>query len=65
MPLTHNLGFPRIGQDRELKKALEAYWKGDLDEAQLLATGKQLRAEHWQVQKNAGIDLLPVGDFAW
>lgn len=65
MPLAHNLGFPRIGRDRELKKALEAYWKGDLDEARLLATGRQLRAEHWQLQKDAGIELLPVGDFAW
>lgn len=65
MPLAHNLGFPRIGRDRELKKALEAYWKGDLDEARLLATGRQLRAGHWQLQKDAGIELLPVGDFAW
>ena len=46
MPLAHNLGFPRIGRNRELKKALEAYWKGDLDEARLLSTGRQLRAEH-------------------
>ena len=65
MPLAHNLGFPRIGRNRELKKALEAYWKGDLDEARLLSTGRQLRAEHWQLQKDAGIELLPVGDFAW
>ena len=37
MALAHNLGFPRIGRDRELKKALEAYWKGELDEAALRA----------------------------
>ena len=65
MALAHNLGFPRIGADRELKKALEAYWKGDLDQAGLLAVGRELRARHWQVQKEAGIELLPVGDFAW
>ncbi|MCY1343862.1 5-methyltetrahydropteroyltriglutamate--homocysteine methyltransferase [compost metagenome] len=65
MALSHSLGFPRIGRDRELKKALEAFWKGELDEAGLRAVGRQLRAEHWQLQKDAGIDLLPVGDFAW
>ncbi|WP_296253976.1 5-methyltetrahydropteroyltriglutamate--homocysteine S-methyltransferase [Pseudomonas sp. UBA4194] len=65
MALAHNLGFPRIGADRELKKALEAYWKGDIDQTALRQTGRDLRARHWQVQKDAGIDLLPVGDFAW
>ncbi|MDF3194452.1 5-methyltetrahydropteroyltriglutamate--homocysteine S-methyltransferase [Pseudomonas sp. 1928-m] len=65
MALSHSLGFPRIGRDRELKKALEAYWKGELDEAGLQAVGRELRAAHWQLQKDAGIDLLPVGDFAW
>ena len=65
MALAHNLGFPRIGADRELKKALEAYWKGDIDQAALQAVGRELRATHWQLQKDAGIDLLPVGDFAW
>ncbi len=65
MALAHNLGFPRIGADRELKKALEAYWKGDLEQSALQAVGRELRARHWQLQKDAGIDLLPVGDFAW
>jgi len=65
MALSHSLGFPRIGRDRELKKALEAYWKGELNEAGLQAVGRELRANHWQIQKDAGIDLLPVGDFAW
>ncbi|MCU1749578.1 5-methyltetrahydropteroyltriglutamate--homocysteine S-methyltransferase [Pseudomonas sp. 6D_7.1_Bac1] len=65
MALAHTLGFPRIGADRELKKALESYWKGDLDQSALQAVGRELRAKHWQVQKDAGIDLLPVGDFAW
>ncbi len=65
MALAHNLGFPRIGRDRELKKALEAFWKGELDESGLRAVGSALRAAHWQLQKDAGIELLPVGDFAW
>lgn len=65
MALAHNLGFPRIGRDRELKKAQEAFWKGELNEAGLRAVGRGLRAAHWQAQKQAGIELLPVGDFAW
>ncbi len=65
MALAHNLGFPRIGGDRELKKAVEAYWKGDISQEQLQQTGRELRAKHWQLQKDAGIELLPVGDFAW
>ncbi|GAC1033235.1 5-methyltetrahydropteroyltriglutamate--homocysteine S-methyltransferase [Pseudomonas sp. No.21] len=65
MALAHTLGFPRIGRDRELKKAQEAFWKGELDEAGLRAVGRELRAAHWQLQKDAGIALLPVGDFAW
>ncbi len=65
MAVAHNLGFPRIGADRELKKALEAYWKGELDEQGLRQVGRQLRARHWQAQLDAGIELLPVGDFAW
>ncbi len=65
MAVAHSLGFPRIGGDRELKKALEAYWKHELDEAGLRQVGRQLRARHWQLQADAGIQLLPVGDFAW
>ena len=65
MAVAHSLGFPRIGADRELKKALEAYWKGDLSEAELRQVGRELRAAHWQLQAKAGIELLPAGDFAW
>lgn len=65
MALAHSLGFPRIGRDRELKKAQEAFWKGELNEAGLRDVGRELRQVHWDLQKNAGIDLLPVGDFAW
>ncbi len=65
MALAHTLGFPRIGRDRELKIAQEAFCKGELSEAGLHAIGRELRATHWQAQKDAGIELLPVGDFAW
>ncbi|EFQ62835.1 5-methyltetrahydropteroyltriglutamate--homocysteine methyltransferase [Pseudomonas fluorescens WH6] len=65
MAVAHSLGFPRIGRDRELKKAQEAFWRGELDEAGLRAVGRDLRKDHWALQKQAGIELLPVGDFAW
>ncbi len=65
MALAHNLGFPRIGRDRELKKVLEAFWAGNIEQEALLQTGRELRATHWQLQREAGLDLLPVGDFAW
>ncbi|GAA4340986.1 5-methyltetrahydropteroyltriglutamate--homocysteine S-methyltransferase [Pigmentiphaga soli] len=61
----HNLGFPRIGLRRELKRALESYWSGGLDADGLLAVGRELRQRHWKIQADAGLDLLPVGDFAW
>ncbi len=61
----HTLGFPRIGLRRELKKAQESYWAGTLSQAELLATGRELRSRHWEQQKQAGVELVPVGDFAW
>lgn len=63
--LNHTLGFPRVGLRRELKKAQESYWAGKSSQEELLAVGRELRARHWQQQKEAGVDLLPVGDFAW
>ncbi|NIE54499.1 5-methyltetrahydropteroyltriglutamate--homocysteine S-methyltransferase [Pantoea sp. Ap-870] len=63
--LNHTLGFPRVGLRRELKKAQESYWAGNSSQDELLAVGRELRARHWQQQKDAGVDLLPVGDFAW
>lgn len=65
MALTHNLGFPRIGVKRELKKALEAYWAGQLSEQELTETGRQLRERHWAIQHAAGNAFVTVGDFAW
>lgn len=60
----HNLGFPRIGAQRELKRALEAYWAGG-EAASLLAVGRELRARHWRQQADSGLAFVPVGDFAW
>jgi len=62
---THNLGFPRIGAQRELKFATERYWQGEIGQEELLELGKTLRARHWQQQIDAGLDLIPVGDFSW
>ena len=63
MTTIHNLGFPRIGARRELKFALESYWKGESSRDALKVLGAQLRQRHWQQQ--AGLDLVPVGDFSF
>ncbi len=65
MACTHISGFPRIGAQRELKFAQEAFWRGDLTEAGLCETGRTLRQRHWQAQRDAGLSLVAVGDFAW
>ena len=65
MAQTHILGYPRIGAQRELKRALEAYWKGEIDQRALLAAGAQVRSLNWQAQQAAGLALTTVGDFAW
>jgi len=61
---THNLGFPRIGTKRGLKRALESAWSKRTSEAQLLETAKTIRAENWRTQQAAGIDLIPSNDFS-
>ena len=63
MVTIHNLGFPRIGANRELKFALESYWKGASTRDTLKDLGTQLRKRHWRNQ--AGLDLIPVGDFSF
>ena len=65
MVLALNLGFPRIGLKRELKKSLESYWKGDISREELFKTGKELRQRHWQLQKDAGISFIPTNDFSY
>src|SRR5690606_22990957 len=63
--ITHNLGFPRIGVQRELKRAQEAYWAGKQSAQELEAVGRELRARHWALQAKSGLRFVPVGDFAW
>ncbi len=62
---THILGFPRMGAQRELKFALERHWRGEIDRPALEAVGAALRARHWQAQRDAGLDFVSVGDFAF
>ena len=62
---THILGYPRIGERRELKKATELYWKGQLTREELEATGRTLREQNWRKQAAAGIDLIPCNDFSF
>lgn len=59
----HNLGFPRIGPFRELKTAVEAYWKEEINQAQLKDKALEIKKKNWQMQK--GLDLIPVGDFSF
>lgn len=62
MVTTHNLGFPRIGAQRELKFALENFWNGKITENDLNGIAEQLRTRHWQAQSS--LDWIPVGDFS-
>lgn len=63
--VTHILGYPRIGSQRELKFAQERYWRGEIDQSQLKNIGQELRHRHWNDQLSAGLDYVAVGDFAW
>jgi 5-methyltetrahydropteroyltriglutamate--homocysteine methyltransferase len=62
---THVLGFPRIGAARELKFALERHWRGETGLVALEAVGRTLRARHWGLQREAGLDFVTVGDFSF
>jgi 5-methyltetrahydropteroyltriglutamate--homocysteine methyltransferase len=65
IPVTHTLGYPRIGEKRELKKATEAYWQGKLTRADLEEAGRRLRRQNWLTQRDAGIDLIASNDFSF
>ncbi|HEU5046242.1 MAG TPA: 5-methyltetrahydropteroyltriglutamate--homocysteine S-methyltransferase [Rickettsiales bacterium] len=65
MVIAANLGFPRIGANRELKKALESYWKGELTEQALKDVAKEMRKTHWTMQHRAGIKHVPSNDFSY
>ncbi len=58
------IGFPRMGKQRELKKILESYWKGELDDLALMKQSAALRKEHLALQVDAGLDELVVNDFS-
>ncbi|WP_426478263.1 5-methyltetrahydropteroyltriglutamate--homocysteine S-methyltransferase [Chryseobacterium sp. CBSDS_008] len=62
---THILGYPRIGSKRELKKACEQYWSGKILPEELLNTGRNICNQNWNIQKEAGIDLIPCNDFSY
>lgn len=63
--ITHNLGYPRIGSHRELKKASENYWAGKITANELQQAAASIRLQNWQLQKDAGIDLIPCNDFSF
>lgn len=63
--VTQNLGYPRIGAKRELKRALENYWAGKIDISQLTEVSKDIRKSNWETQQKAGIDLIPCNDFSY
>ncbi|HEX2975644.1 MAG TPA: 5-methyltetrahydropteroyltriglutamate--homocysteine S-methyltransferase [Bacteroidales bacterium] len=63
--ITHNLGYPRIGGNRELKKACESYWSEKTGAGELTRSGMEIRRINWQKQKDAGIDLIPSNDFSF
>ncbi len=61
---TANLGFPRMGRQRELKFALEGFWTGKRTEKELLEVASTVRERHWKLQQTAGIDFIPSNDFS-
>lgn len=65
MITTANLGYPRFGAKRELKRALESFWASKSSAEQLAEAGRQLRRTHWQIQQQAGIDIIPSNDFSF
>ncbi len=62
---TQNLGYPRIGGQRQLKKACEQYWAGKIDLKDLQRAAFKIREENWQTQLRAGIELIPCNDFSY
>lgn len=64
MAIATNLGYPRIGPDRQLKRALEAHWAGKISAEELQATAAQIRRDNWLLQKQVGLDHIPSNDFS-
>lgn len=59
------LGFPRMGSNRELKKALEAYWKGNVSASELASESLRIRSLHWKLQKDKDLSVISVNDFSY
>jgi len=62
--ITATLGYPRFGAKRDLKTALEKYWSSQITQVDLLTAAKNIRLTHWQLQQQAGIDIIPSNDFS-
>lgn len=65
MTIAANLGFPRIGKHRELKKAVEDYWAGTIPAQELKAVASDLKKRHWQLQQSSGVQSIPSNDFSF
>ena len=61
---TSIIGFPRIGEHRELKFATEKYFRKEISAEELQATAKELRAKHWRLAQEGGVDQIPSNDFS-
>ena len=64
MSKNYIVGFPRIGEQRELKKALEAFWSGKTEFSEVESVASALKARHWNYQKEAGVDFISSNDFS-
>jgi 5-methyltetrahydropteroyltriglutamate--homocysteine methyltransferase len=65
MTTSHILGYPRIGEQREMKFALEGYWRNELDQKTPKKVGKEIRRQGWSLQEDQGLTYTTAGDFAW
>ena len=64
MAVSHLLGYPRIGPNRELKKACESYWAGKISQKELQEVASSVRILQWRLQRTLGIDLIPSNNFS-
>ena len=64
MVISSNLGYPRIGPNRELKWSLESYWKKEINETKLLEDISRIKKDNWIIQKKSGIQHVPSNDFS-
>jgi 5-methyltetrahydropteroyltriglutamate--homocysteine methyltransferase len=64
MARANNLGYPRMGKHRELKRATEGYWSGKVSANELSSTAASIRQANWETERDAGIELIPSNDFS-